>query len=147
MVTWKDSLTRLAKAADGSLGRQKDGSISGSHNVLEVSMTNKQAWRFSSPAASSNHRYLMSRLSLQVFYLWRHVLSTAAPFTVHCIMVVKFRNTICPPPPQISLHRRAALSSNSNGTRCVYSRKNPKRSVHCEMSMAPTKIAKLCTVT
>jgi hypothetical protein len=26
------------------------------------------------------HRYLMSRLSLQVFYLWRHVLSTAPPF-------------------------------------------------------------------
>jgi hypothetical protein len=33
------------------------------------------------------------------------------------IMVVKFRNTICPPHPQLSLHRRAALSSNSNGTR------------------------------
>jgi hypothetical protein len=32
-------------------------------------------------------------------------------------MVVKFRNTISPPPPQLSLHRRAALSSNSNGTR------------------------------
>jgi hypothetical protein len=42
------------------------------------------------------------------------------------IMVVKFRNTICPPPPQLSLHRRAALSSNSNGTQYVYSRKNPK---------------------
>jgi hypothetical protein len=34
-----------------------------------------------------------------------------------CIMVVKFRNTICSPQPQLSLHRRAALSSNSNGTR------------------------------
>jgi hypothetical protein len=32
-------------------------------------------------------------------------------------MVVKFRNTICPPQPQLSLHRRAALSSDSNGTR------------------------------
>jgi hypothetical protein len=31
-------------------------------------------------------------------------------------MVVKFRNTIWPPPPQLFLHRRAALSSNSNGT-------------------------------
>jgi hypothetical protein len=29
------------------------------------------------------------------------------------IMVAKFRNTICPPPPQVSLHRTAALSSNS----------------------------------
>jgi hypothetical protein len=44
------------------------------------------------------------------------------------IMVVKFRNTgtICPPPPQLSLHRRAALSSNSNGTRSVYGRKNQR---------------------
>jgi hypothetical protein len=33
------------------------------------------------------------------------------------IMVVNFRNTIWPPPPQLSLHKRAALSSNSNGTR------------------------------
>jgi hypothetical protein len=33
------------------------------------------------------------------------------------IMVVKFINTIWPPPPQLSLHRRAALLSNSNGTR------------------------------
>jgi hypothetical protein len=39
-------------------------------------------------------------------------------------MAVKFRNTICP--LQLSLHWRAALSSNSNGTRSVYSRKNPK---------------------
>jgi hypothetical protein len=56
-------------------------------------------------------RYLMSRLSLQVIYLWRHVLSSAP--------VGKFRNTICPPPSELSLHRRAALSSNSNGTRYV----------------------------
>jgi hypothetical protein len=27
-----------------------------------------------------NHRYLISRLSLQVVYLWRHVSSTAPPF-------------------------------------------------------------------
>jgi hypothetical protein len=33
------------------------------------------------------------------------------------IMVVKFRNTICPPSPQLSLHRRSALASDSNGTR------------------------------
>jgi hypothetical protein len=50
-------------------------------------------------------------------------------------MVVKFRNTIWPPPPQLSLHRRAALSSNSNGTRSVYSRENPKSILYCEMSM------------
>jgi hypothetical protein len=50
-------------------------------------------------------------------------------------MVVKLRNTICPPPPQLYLHRGAALSSNSNGTRSVYSRKNPKSSLFCEISM------------
>jgi hypothetical protein len=32
-------------------------------------------------------------------------------------MVVKFRNTNWSPPPQLSLHRRAALASDSNGTR------------------------------
>jgi hypothetical protein len=51
------------------------------------------------------------------------------------IKVVKFRNTICPPPLQLSLHRRAALSRNSNGTRYVYSRKNTKSSLYCEVSM------------
>jgi hypothetical protein len=42
------------------------------------------------------HRYLMNRLSLQVFYLSRHVLSTAPQFTVQYIMVVKKfkRNTV-----------------------------------------------------
>jgi hypothetical protein len=42
------------------------------------------SWRLSPwyvlPRVGSAHRYLMSRLSLQVFSLWRHVLSTAAPF-------------------------------------------------------------------
>jgi hypothetical protein len=51
------------------------------------------------------------------------------------IMVVKFINTIWPPPPQLSLHRRAALSSNSNGTRSVYSRENPKSSLYCRFSI------------
>jgi hypothetical protein len=51
------------------------------------------------------------------------------------IMVVKFRNTIWPPSPQLSLHRRATLSSYSNGTRSVHSRVNPKRSLYCEMSV------------
>jgi hypothetical protein len=51
------------------------------------------------------------------------------------IMVVKFRNTGWPPPPQLSLYRRTALSSNSNGTRSVYNRENPKSSLYCEISM------------
>jgi hypothetical protein len=55
------------------------------------------------------------------------------------IMVDKFRNTIWPQPPQLSLHRRAALSSNSNGTQSVHSRENPKRSLYCEMSVVYSK--------
>jgi hypothetical protein len=54
------------------------------------------------------------------------------------IMVAKCRNTLCPPPQQLSLHRRAALLSKSNGTRPVYSRKNPKNSQYCEVSMGKT---------
>jgi hypothetical protein len=37
-----------------------------------VSLYDPETWR--------HHRYLMNRLSLQVFYLWRHVSSTAPPF-------------------------------------------------------------------
>jgi hypothetical protein len=50
-----------------------------------------------------------------------------------------------PPPPQFSLHKRAALSSNSNGTRSVYSRENPKQSLYCEMSV--TRTHSTCTST
>jgi hypothetical protein len=49
-------------------------------------------------------------------------------------MVGKFRNTVLPPSPQLSLHRRAALSSNR--TWSVYSRKNPKSSLYCEVSLS-----------
>jgi hypothetical protein len=38
----------------------------------------------------------------------------------------KYLISIWPPPPQLFLHRKAALSSNSNGTRSIYSRENPK---------------------
>jgi hypothetical protein len=61
----------------------------------------------------------------QVFYLWRHVRRIVDSAAIY-IMVVKFRNTISPLPPQLSLHRRAALSSNSNGTWSVYSRRTQK---------------------
>jgi hypothetical protein len=79
----------------------------------------------------------MTRLSLQSrLPVTSCIVDSAAIY----IMVVKFRNTIWPPPSQLSLHRRAALSSNSNGTRSVYSRENPKRSLYCEMSV--TRIRK-----
>jgi hypothetical protein len=77
-----------------------------------------------SPSVSRPHRYLMSRLSLQVLYLWRHVLSTAPPFILWWVnLKIQFA------PLHRLLHRRAALSSNSNGTLSVYS------SLYCEISM------------
>jgi hypothetical protein len=51
------------------------------------------------------------------------------------IMGAIFRNTICPPPPQLLLHRRAALSTNSKGTQSVYSRRNPKSHLYFDMSV------------
>jgi hypothetical protein len=70
----------------------------------------------------------MTRLSLHPSLLpvTSYIVNSAATY----FMVVKFRNTSWPPPPQLSLHRRAALSSNSNGTRSVYNRENPKSSLH-----------------
>jgi hypothetical protein len=57
-------------------------------------------------------------------------------------MVVKFINTIFPPPPQLSLQRRAALSSNSNGTWSVYTvaeRTQTAVYVYCELSIVPVQ--------
>jgi hypothetical protein len=39
---------------------------------------------------------------------------------IRSIMVARNRNTIWPAPPQLSLHRRAALSTNSNGTQSAH---------------------------
>jgi hypothetical protein len=87
------------------------------------------------PTYGTNYRYLMSRLSLQVFYLWRHVFSTAPLFI---LWWSNLQILFGPPPPQLSLHRRSALSGNSNGTRSVYSRENPKSSLYCKMSIVLT---------
>jgi hypothetical protein len=80
----------------------------------------------------------MTRLILQVVYLWRHVSSTAPPF----ILWWSNLEILFGPLHRIalSLHRRAALSSNSNWTRSLHSRENPKRSLYCEMSVySPNK--------
>jgi hypothetical protein len=54
-----------------------------------------------------------------------------------CDVMYRRQRPFWPPPPLLSLHRRAALSSNSNGTRSVY-RENPKRSLLCDMSVGKT---------
>jgi hypothetical protein len=75
------------------------------------------------------HRYLMNRLSLQVFYLF--VDSTAI-----CIMVVKFRNTICPPPPHGSpfIWEGCAVKQFKRGTwSAVYiAERTPKSNLYIE---------------
>jgi hypothetical protein len=55
------------------------------------------------------------------------------------IMVVKIRNTICPPQPQLSLHRRAALSSDSNGTRS-YIAERTQSEVYIVRCLWPTPV-------
>jgi hypothetical protein len=70
------------------------------------------------------NRYLMIALT-SLLPVTSCIVDSAA---IH-IMVVKFRKTICPPPLQLLLHRRASLSTNSNGTQSVYSRNHPKNSL------------------
>jgi hypothetical protein len=52
-------------------------------------------------------------------------------------MVVKFKNTICPPPPLLSLHRRAVLSSNSNGTLSVNIAERTQKAVYIVTMLGP----------
>jgi hypothetical protein len=74
--------------------------------------------------APPSHRYLMSRLSLQVFYLWRHVLSTQRRHLYYGGQIYKYY--LPPSTAVLPSYTRAALSSNSNGTRSVYNRKTQK---------------------
>jgi hypothetical protein len=75
-----------------------------------------------------------------IHYRYRHVLSTSPPFMLWWSNLEILFAPQAPPPPQLSLHRRAALLSNSNGTRSGYSRENPKSSLYCDIpvSMVPT---------
>jgi hypothetical protein len=47
------------------------------------------------------------------------VTSCIADSDASYVMVAKFRNTICPPPPQFLLLRRVALSTNAKVTQSV----------------------------
>jgi hypothetical protein len=61
---------------------------------------------------------------------WAYKASTCGIMYCWQRRVVKFRNSICPPPPQLSLHTRAALSSNSNGTRNTYITERTQKAVY-----------------
>jgi hypothetical protein len=83
-----------------------------------------------------DHRYLMSRLSLQVFYLWRIMYCIVDSAAIY-IMVVIFRNNICSPSHRSSpfLGGLRCQSIQTEHSPYTYSRKNPKSSLYCEMSM------------
>jgi hypothetical protein len=67
------------------------------------------------------HRYLMGRLPLHGRYLWSHVLSTAPSFILWWWKFeILFDLT---PLPQFFLPKRAALSTNSNGTQSAHNEK------------------------
>jgi hypothetical protein len=82
---------------------------------------------------SCRHRYLMSRLRLKVFYLWRQVLLTFILWWSNLERLFA------------RLHRSSpfirGLRCQAIRTEHVYNRKNPKSSLFCEMSMtAETKL-------
>jgi hypothetical protein len=79
----------------------------------------------------------MTRLSLQVFYLWRHELLTAPPL----ILWWSNLETLFGP-----LHRSSPFIGElrSQAIQTEYSRKNPKSSLYCERSMPITQTSKSC---
>jgi hypothetical protein len=54
------------------------------------------------------------------------------------IVVAKIWNTICPPPPQFSLHRWAALTTNSNGTQPAQKGKGGRSRESSHVYASPT---------
>jgi hypothetical protein len=109
---------------------------------IQSTSTFKFHFQWDSRSSRMNHRYLLPVISstIDIFYhrYLLPVMSCIVDSATIYIMVVKFGHTIFPPPPQLSLHTRAALTSNSNGTRSVYNRNNPKSSLYCEVSMGKT---------
>jgi hypothetical protein len=87
----------------------------------------------------SIHRNLMSRLSLQVFYLWRHVLSTAPPFILWWSNLETLIAPLNRSSPFIGGLRYQAIQTEHG--RSVYSRNNPKSSLNCEMSISQSHLA------
>jgi hypothetical protein len=86
--------------------------------------------RFEISLVGWNHRYLISRLSLQVLYLWRHVLSTAPPFILWRSNLEILFAPLHRSSPFIGGLRWQAIQK-----KC--SRKNPKSSLYCEMLELP----------
>jgi hypothetical protein len=81
------------------------------------------------------HRYLMSRLSLQVFYLWRHLSSTAPPLILWWWNLEILFGPLHRSSPFIGELRCQAIHT------VLYSRENPKRSLYCEMSVGGIMVA------
>jgi hypothetical protein len=77
------------------------------------------------------HRYLMTRLSLQVVYLWHHESSTAPPFITWW---PNFEIHFAP------LHRSSPFKQFKWNT-LLYSTEDPKRSLYCEMSVTVSTLS------
>jgi hypothetical protein len=77
------------------------------------------------------HRYLITRLSLQVVYLWRHVSSTAPPFILWWWNL----ETLLGPLHRSSPFKESWAVKLFKWNTVLYSRENPKRSLYCKMSV------------
>jgi hypothetical protein len=90
------------------------------------------------PCVTCIHRYLWNRLSLQVFYLWRHVLSTAPPFILWWSNLEILFAPLHRSSPFIGGLRCQAIQTEHG----PYSRKNPKSNLYCEVSMPVSHVQK-----
>jgi hypothetical protein len=100
----------------------------------------------------TTNRYLMSRLSLHVFYLWRHVLSTAPPFIYYGGKIYKYY--LPPSTAALPSYEGCAVKQFKRNTVRIQQKEPPKSSLYCEMPMTCTaqpntvnsKISASCTV-
>jgi hypothetical protein len=118
----------------------KRGSVAGGGGDL---MRFRQLIRLiqESQVVKAYSRYLMTRLSLQVVYLWRHVSSTAPPFILWWWNLKILLGPLHRSSPFIGELRCQAIQMEHGLT--VYSRENPKRSLYCNMSVGQGFITKI----
>jgi hypothetical protein len=100
------------------------------HNIFVMTSMYRHQWRQTIDISWLDRAYKSS--TCDVMYC---IVDNAAIY----IMVVKFRNTTWPPPPQFSLHRRAALSSHSYGTRSYIADRTKTQSIYYKMSVRQTE--------
>jgi hypothetical protein len=88
------------------------------------------SWR-NMTTASCSHRYLMTRLSLPVVYLWRHVSSTAPPFILWWSNLELLFGPLHRSSPFIGELRCQAIQMELG----LIKQREPKTQSNCEMSV------------